>query len=63
MMRGPDNFENFVKIQIFLQFTLRSVKVIIVFFFLIYFFFFVFYRQKFTSKVKMLIPTRLSIVS
>ena len=29
MMQGPDNFENFVKIQIFLQFTLRSVKVII----------------------------------
>ena len=43
-MRGPYsyNFENFAKIQIFLQFTLPSVKVIIVFFFS--------YRQKFTTK-------------
>ena len=31
-MQEPDNFENFVKIQIFLQFTLRSVKVIIAFY-------------------------------
>ena len=32
MMQEPDNFENFVKIQIFLQFTLRGVKVVIVFY-------------------------------
>ena len=31
-MQGPDNFENFVKTQIFLQFSLRSVNVIIVFY-------------------------------
>ena len=31
-MQEPDNFENFVKIKILLQFTLRSVKVIIVFY-------------------------------
>ena len=31
-MEEPDNFENFVTIQIFLQFTLRSVKEIIVFY-------------------------------
>ena len=31
-MQEPDNFENFVKIQIVLQFTLRNVKVIIVFY-------------------------------
>ena len=55
MMRGPYNFENVVKIQIFLEFTLRSVKVIIIIFF--------FYRQKFTTKMKILTPTRLSIVS